>query len=250
MASKRARNVFITGANSELGLEMVKQLLRTGSENIFATYRNPTRSQDLLELANLDPRLHALNIDVRRDCQLIQALRQVYDIVKEDGINLLINNAGIFTEKQGLCDLDKTTFMDFLELHAVTPVMLIKDILPLLERAANQNPEAPLGLERCVIANITSFYGSTSSNTTGGFYYSRCARSALNAASVSLSIDLKDYNILVTAINPGQIGGESDGQYPPLTTEESVAGMLQVLQDLDVTKNGMFVDYLGQEIFL
>jgi NAD(P)-dependent dehydrogenase (short-subunit alcohol dehydrogenase family) len=248
MAEKRAKNVFITGANSGLGLEMVKQLLKLGPENIFATYRNPARSQELMELGKLDPRVHAIQIDVRHECQFVQVLRQVYEVVKEDGINLLINNAGIFTEQQGICDLDKKTFLEFLEVNTVTPVIFIKDMLPLLEKAAKQNPEAPLGLERCVVANITSAYGSISSNNEGGFYYSRCCRAALNAASKSLGIDLKEQNILVAALSPGWVRTEQGGPNAPLSTEESVAGMIKVLQDLDETKTGIFVDYAGKEI--
>ena len=64
--------------------------------------------------------------DVRQDCKFCSIYKAVAELVQEEGLNLLINNAGIFTENQTLCDLEKKSFMEFFEVNTVAPVMLIK----------------------------------------------------------------------------------------------------------------------------
>lgn len=63
-----------------------------------------------------------------------------------------------------------------------------------------------------------------------------------------MSIDLKDRNIIVVAINPGWVQTDQGGPNAPLTPEESVTGVLNILDNLDASQSGSFLQYDGKII--
>lgn len=59
-----SRNVVITGANRGIGLGLVQACIQAGFR-VFATYRRPEQSQELLELTSQhEGRLSAVALDV------------------------------------------------------------------------------------------------------------------------------------------------------------------------------------------
>jgi hypothetical protein len=49
-------------------------------------------------------------------------------------------------------------------------------LAPLLEKAAGVNPDAPPGIGRAVVVNVSSILGSMSNNDNGGMYAYRCSK--------------------------------------------------------------------------
>lgn len=117
------RSVLITGANRGIGLGLVKAFLADKDVNhVFAGTRNLSSQvinclfpgqklfQTLSDIS--DPRLHLIELDVNCDNSIKEAVYkvspggtrrliktgQIDSIVGQDGLNLLINNAGIATE--------------------------------------------------------------------------------------------------------------------------------------------------------
>lgn len=95
--------------------------------------------------------------------------------------------------------------MDTFAVNTVAPLMLSKAFVPLLKQASNVNKTAPLGVQRAVIVNMSSVLGSIKLNTDGSLYHYRLTKSGLNAATKSLSIDLKNDGILAVNIHPGWV---------------------------------------------
>ncbi len=112
------------------------------------------------------------------------------------------------------------------------------------ETAAEQNGD--LG---ALIVNMSSILGSVELNNPksgGGVYPYRSSKTALNMITRSLSLDLRHMNIKVVAIHPGWVKTDMGGKNAPLTTEQSIAGVLNVIRNFDTEHyNGQLIDYKG-----
>lgn len=128
-------SILITGANRGLGLEFVKQFLSSvpTPKHIIATCRQPDKADQLKTVANgSNGTVHVVKLDVKDYAQYDQVVKQVGDIVGEDGIDLLINNAGIAI-RAGLDDITPEKMIENFEINSVTPLIFTKALLPLLK---------------------------------------------------------------------------------------------------------------------
>lgn len=95
--------------------------------------------------------------------------------------------------------------MEVYAVNVVAPVMLAKLFIPLLKKAWEMNNSAPWGVQRAAIINMSSILGSIASNAEGSLYHYRVTKSGLNAATKSLSIDLKKDGIMAVSMHPGWV---------------------------------------------
>jgi len=242
-------NIFILGANRGIGLQLVKDIVATLNVNkLFATYRNEDQSKELLEYAASNPKVKTLQLDARDDSKFLEIAKKVEEEVQGQGLNLVINNAGVYTERpQRLESLTKETLLFHFEVNTVAPLLFTKAVLPLLETAANRN-STEQGINRAAIVNMSSTMGSIAENSSGGEYAYRSSKTALNMVNKSLSVDLKPKNILAVVLHPGWVITEMGGENALITVEESVRGMLNVISGLDDASNGKFYNYAGKEL--
>lgn len=87
-----SKNYIVTGASRGLGLEFVKQFAAKG-ETVTATAHNPTKSSELSQLAD-NKNVFAVKMDVN-DKNSIKATAEEISAIVPNGIDVLINNAGI-----------------------------------------------------------------------------------------------------------------------------------------------------------
>lgn len=126
-------NVLITGSNRGIGLELVRQLVTTThTKHVIATTRH-TSNPELDQLKDKHRnRLHVLHLEVTDYQNFPEFVRQVQAIVGDQGLDTLINNAGILLDSQ----LDSVTAADMVknfEVNSVAPLMFTKALLPLLK---------------------------------------------------------------------------------------------------------------------
>lgn len=128
------QTVLITGANRGLGLEMVRQLLASLSppEHVIATTRQSS-NEELDKLKALNPRLHVLKLETRDYQTFEEFIQSVEQIVGDQGIDTLINNAGIWIRTDELINVTPNAMITNLEVNSVAPLMLTKALLPLLK---------------------------------------------------------------------------------------------------------------------
>uniref|UniRef100_A0A6M2DQ05 C-factor n=1 Tax=Xenopsylla cheopis TaxID=163159 RepID=A0A6M2DQ05_XENCH len=243
------KSILITGCNRGLGLGLVKSVLKElNPKHIIATCRNVNSAGELQDIASKHQNVHIVELDVKNTESYNAVVETVSKIVGEDGLNVLFNNAGVSPRSTRLAFTEVDKMMDTFLVNTVAPVMLTKAFLPLLKKASDMNSTLPMGIARAAIINMSSALGSISENESGGLYPYRCAKAALNAATKSMSIDLKSDNILAVNMHPGWVKTDMGGKNAPLDVEDSVVGIVKTLAKLNEKDNGGFVQYDGKHL--
>ena len=84
----------------------------------------------------------------------------------------------------------------------------------------------------------------------GGHYPYRITKTGLNAATKSLALDLQltGHRVGVLSVDPGWSRTEMGSSKAPLSVEESVLGLLQVVEGFKLEHSGGFLDIKGGKI--
>ncbi|MDR9402450.1 MAG: SDR family oxidoreductase [Halothece sp. Uz-M2-17] len=213
-------NYLITGTNRGIGLEYCKQLKAKG-ERVIAVCRQPSE-----ELKSLDVQIES-GIDVTSDDSVAELAKRLQGTT----IDVLINNAGII-EANSLDDLDFESLERQFRVNAVAPLRVTKALLPLIPEGGK-------------VILMTSRMGSIEDNTSGGFYGYRMSKTALSMAGKSLSEDLKPHKIAVGILHPGMVQTRMTS-FSGISTSESVEGLLQRIEELNLNNSGTFWHAKGE----
>lgn len=108
------------------------------------------------------------------------------------------------------------------------------------------NKSHEIGITRAAIINMSSILGSIESNDNGGGYAYRMSKSALNAATKSMSIDLRNDKILCVAMHPGWVRTDMGKSHAPLDVETCTETMLKTLWTMNESNNGTLMQYDGE----
>ncbi len=236
------KTVFITGANRGLGLEFTRQYLSRG-DRVLATCRDPKRAEGLTKLTKSHrDRLLILPLDVG-DENSIKSVRQAIK-PHAKSIDLLINNAGIYATKldaagqpaEKLGELTVDEALTVLRINAVAPLLVAQALLDLLKEADSPR-----------IVNITSGYGSVSSNDGSYPYYYSASKAALNMLMRSLAGDAAARGVVTILMSPGWVKTDMGTAAAPLAAKDSVAGMIKVIDGLTSDQNSSFLNWKGEE---
>ncbi|XP_026670935.1 uncharacterized protein LOC108626842 isoform X1 [Ceratina calcarata] len=171
----------------------------------------------------------------------------VSEKVGNAGLNVLFNNAGVSSKftRLGLVKEEQLTQMYFV--NTVAPILLTKAFLPLLKLAANNyEDKSKMNINRSAVINMSSTLGSIADNQSGGFYPYRCSKAALNAATKSMSIDLKDDGILVICLHPGWVRTDMGGSTAPMDVDTSITNILNTLSSLTEENTGSYIQHDGK----
>ena len=228
--SKPHPTVLITGANRGLGLEFTKQYLAE-TWNVMACYRQNQVSKELSVLQKKYSKLKIINLDVTS----ATSMEELKNNLGKSRLDLLINNAGIYSQSNRLGQLNIEDLVKVFLTNAVAPLKLSEILIENLK----------LG-ELKIIANISSIMGSLNDNHSGGAYGYRAGKAALNMFMKTLSFDLEPLGIKVVNLHPGWVKTDMGGDKAPLEIPMSVQGMRKVIQQFSTT--GSFYDYLGHKL--
>ncbi|KAM4734525.1 C-signal-like [Anableps anableps] len=258
MSVKLGGNILVTGTSRGIGLELIKQLAeKTGPEaHIYASCRDPEGAQVLRDQANQFPgKITLIKLDVADEDSISAAVQAVSQHIGAAGLNLLINNAAINKPASpgSMSATRKQDMMEVYETNVAGPFILTKVLLPLLQRAANTKDKGDdMSCRRSAIINISTLFASMKkcpeTFQIAQMYPYRTSKAALNMLTCCQAEDFKIHNILVTAIHPGWVRTEMGGKQAPLTTQDSVAGMLNVMSTLSNEHTGILLDWEGNTI--
>lgn len=228
-------HVLITGSNRGLGLEWTRQLLKRG-DNVFATCRHPDSADQLQALLQDYPQnltITALDIG---DESSITAARQA--IAKHtDKLDVLINNAGISAGSETLDSLDPDIFLNQMRVNALGPTIVVQQFLDLLKNGDNQR-----------VLNITSSIASMTNWDRADMFTYPTSKAALNMLTRTLCVVLREFDIPIVLIDPGWVKTDMGGPDAWITADESISGMIKILDSLTIQDTGKFLHYSGSEI--
>ena len=235
MDNASSHRALVTGANRGLGLEFVRQLLQRGGR-VVASCRKPADAAALQSLASAHPgRLHVFALAVDDEGSRLSFARDVADVF--DGLDLLVNNAGMLAAGERFGELDAQVLQQTLATNTVAPLMLVQALAPLLQRGVRPrvlNVSSALGS----IARADAFYTPTY----------RISKAGLNMAGVMMAHALNPAGIGVITASPGWVKTDMGGGDAQLTPEESVASLLALVDTLPGVPAGAFLDRSGEPL--
>ncbi len=254
-ASASASTVLVTGSNRGIGLEFVKQYAADGWD-VIATSRSPGDDADLQALAAANTNISVEQLDVT-DLAEIAALASKYEGTP---IDIAINNAGMIGDRkrQTWGDLNRDLFEQMMAVNVFGPLKVTEAFAPHV--GASEEKKV------VVISSVSGSIASVRGGMPGAPYYS-ISKAAVNMAMRGTAMGLKEQGIAVAILHPGgvdtrmlrQAFGLSKAEaeanedfdyrgFSPLTTEDSVAQMRDVIAGLSVERSGDFVQYDGTEM--
>jgi NAD(P)-dependent dehydrogenase (short-subunit alcohol dehydrogenase family) len=217
--------ILITGANRGLGLEFARQYAAEGWR-VLAAVRDPTKGRAASEAG---AEVYVCDVaDFASVSRLASTLQGV-------AIDVLLNNAGIYGDKQDFGGVDADEFLRVVRVDALAP-------LKLAEAFANHLTG------RKVIAAVSSKMGSIADNSSGGSYAYRASKAALNMVIKTLANDLAPRGVVTVALSPGWVRTDMGGPSAPLDAATAVIGLRQVIATVDHTRSGRFYHWDGTEI--
>ena len=219
------KNAVVTGANRGIGLELTRQLLDSGY-NVHATYRSNKGGLEHID----SNRLNIYKMDVRDQMQISNVVQSV------DKIDLLINNAGVADGRwQSISEIDIEHALEVLNVNAVSPVLVTQQSLPKLANGSK-------------VVMMSSLMGSISDCHSGRSYAYRASKTALNMFSMAMKNELDANGISLLIMHPGWVETDMGGPNAPLSTEESVSGIMQRIEEQDMSMSGRYVEFDGSTI--
>ncbi|MBU3673108.1 MAG: SDR family oxidoreductase [Sinobacteraceae bacterium] len=234
-----ASTVLVTGTNRGIGLEFVRQYAGAGW-TVIATVRNPATATELVALAAGNPKIRVEKLDVT-DVAAIEALAAKY---RGQPIDILINNAGTLGDvpKQKIGALDQAEFLAVINANTFGALKVSEAF----------KPNLLAGKTRKVFGMSSGLGSSAQTARRGDFYGYRASKAALNVSFRALAADWRAEGIMVGIIAPGMV--ETDllraSGFPGrgITVEQSVRGMMQIIDGMTLESNDKVINYDGSVI--
>lgn len=220
--------VLVTGANRGIGLEFARQYAADGWQ-VIACCREPSTATDLRSLAGP---IEIEQLDVADDA----AIDRLAAKLAGRGIDLLINNAGIYGQGD---DLDTTKTAEWLTLfhvNCIGPLHILRALLPNLAA----------GIQRKVVS-ISTGMASIGDGPGGGSYAYRTSKAALNMAMANAATDLRG-KLIIAVLSPGWVQTDMGGAQASLKVRDSVIGLRRVIGGLKPADTGGYFKYDGSAL--
>ncbi|KPF75817.1 hypothetical protein IP88_06905 [alpha proteobacterium AAP81b] len=223
------QSAIIIGASRGLGLGLARALAEHGA-SVTATARGD--APDLAAAAAASAgRMTLATVDIDDDASIAALVAAVAG----KSFDLVFVNAGAFGPRHSSpTAVTPAEFAALLWTNALAPIRVAEALLPSLA-------------DNGTLAFMSSRLGSVSLNTEGGYDLYRASKAALNTLTRSLAVRLKGRPVSLLTLHPGWVRTDMGGPNATLSVEESVAGLVKVL-DANRTPGHRFVQYDGQEL--
>ena len=244
-----ADTVLVTGANSGLGLELVKQYAAKGW-TVIATHRRDDVPETLAAVVAAHPNVRVERMDVESAAEI----KALADKLRGVPIDVLINNAGVYSDRsvctdeacrgagdtQSFGNTDYELFDTIMAVNVRGPLLVSEAFIEHV-RAGQQKK----------IVSISSTNGSVTFSLGGsGAIAYRASKAALNREMQLVAVHLKREGITVLLLHPGAVLTERQAdfrnQFPGmLEMQPSVAGMIEQIAKATIEDTGRFIQYDG-----
>jgi NAD(P)-dependent dehydrogenase (short-subunit alcohol dehydrogenase family) len=223
---------LIIGSSRGLGLGLTEAFLARGWQ-VVGTARNPGSATKLQHLVARYPSNAKV---VKADVLQTEDLDSLAQLQSPGSLQLVVINAGVAgPEHQAADTLREGELQALFGTNTIAPLRIAKRLLPAL---------TPNG----TMAFMSSRLGSIADNTSGGFDLYRASKAALNSMVRSFAVTAaKPAGVNVLCLHPGWVRTDMGGPHAPLSVDESVQGLANVLESKRAA-DLQFLDYSGAEI--
>lgn len=223
---------LVTGANQGIGLQIAKDLVAHGF-TVLVGSRDPERGEAAAK--EVGPGARALQLDVTNQASIQAAAERVRN---EFGrLDVLVQNAAISNTKklpgQSIEEYAKTTRPSNVSINEMRAVWetnvfgvlaVYQAMLPILRETSGAR-----------IVNVSSGLGSLMTNSDPAFPYRAmfgpvypASKTALNALTIAMAIELEPEGIKVNAVSPGFTKTNLNGYAGTETVEEGAREAVRV----------------------
>lgn len=223
-------NLLITGVNRGIGLAMAEAALARGW-----TVEGSCRTQEQADhlASTLGKGFTALVFDVTDHARVAEVAAS-----RSAPLDILINNAGVIgpePDRQSALMMDFAGFRETLEINTLAPLAVAQAFLPRLR----QSPQGRI----LTISSQMSWMGYAKSDRLAY----RASKAAVNKVMQGLATDLEPEGIAVAVIDPGWVRTDMGGAGADLPAADVACGILDVAENLDMTRTGRFFRWTGEE---
>lgn len=225
------KNILITGAARGLGFQMAKQFAEQG-ERVYATCRNPEKAVALRDAAQAsEGRLTVHRMDVG-DMASVKACAEE---LKDVGIDILINNAGVWggLDTQTFQNMDYDNWAHELNIMLMGPFRVMQNFVPHVRRGHDKK-----------IVSITSQTAAHSYDHLIGYSYAT-AKAGLNRAMTALSQEEGHEDLIFSLLHPGWIKTEMAGEVADLEPADAARDNIIAIRNLTLEDSGKFRKWDG-----
>ena len=222
---------LITGANRGIGLALVKAFAGR-RDKVFACIRATSDREALDGFVATAPKwVEVIEMDVSDPAQIGRVRRRL----EAEPVDVLINNAGIGgPERQSATDMDFDGLEEAFRVNTMAPLRVALAFLPNVKAAKGR------------IITLSSQMGATGASSDSLAY--RVSKQAVNRLMRGLATELKPQGIPVLIVHPGWVKTEMGGDGAQLTSDESAANLLKLIDKMDVSSTGRFLAWNGKEL--
>ncbi|CAN5374799.1 SDR family NAD(P)-dependent oxidoreductase [soil metagenome] len=153
-------------------------------------------------------------------------------------------HAGALQPEKSWRQLDPIQLAEAFAINAIGPALLMKHLLPLLPTEG-----------KAVFATLSARVGSIGDNRLGGWYGYRASKAALNQFVRTAAVELhrRQREAICVALHPGTVETQLSSRFGKggleVQTPALAAGrLLQVIDGLRSTDNGLFLDHHGAAV--
>ncbi|TID22903.1 NAD(P)-binding protein [Venturia nashicola] len=240
--------ILISGAASGIGHAFLQSYSKHTNNNIIAIDRAPIDTSTIPVQAKIE----TYTVDITSQ----ESLNAFLPHIQDTPINLLIHSIGIrglvpsieaknpanVAAAETLDVMDTETMMRTHNINTIGTFTLLRSLLPNLTLSTTQTKQP------AKVIIMGSRMGSMGYNTTGSAYAYRASKAALNAVIKSFSIDVP--GVIWVIMHPGRVesGLVKCKEEGAISAEESVNGMVPLIEGFAVKDSGTFLDRFGEKI--
>jgi short-subunit dehydrogenase len=218
-------NIIVTGGSKGIGKQTALQLARDSNNNVLITGREKASLQAVALLAE-EKNIKFIVCDFKKfHLETEEFKKSVLSVF--DSVDILINNAGALY----LSNFNDTTdeqAREMLEINFFAPALIIRTLLPVLNKGAH-------------IINIASMGGFQGSIKFSGLSYYSASKAAVACLSECLATEFKDLRITVNCLALGSVQTEMfDAAFQGISAPVSATEMGNFVSDFALNGNRFF----------
>jgi NAD(P)-dependent dehydrogenase (short-subunit alcohol dehydrogenase family) len=230
--------ILITGAGRGIGLALTRELLNKG-HRVIATCRHLDSADALRQMSQEKTGLLDVQpLDITNDESVALLARHVEQV--HGKLDVLVNNAAIFIDRHNtsIANLDLRQLVTTFETNVVGVARITQALMACLSRS-----------NRPRIINLSSGAGLISTKRNSKYYAYCISKAALNMFVRMLEMEAREESICVVAVTPGRVQTDMGDHDAPLTAPECAQSLAGMIEKLQITDTGRFLDRNGQPCF-